>query len=82
MKEDGGVSVRAHVVEKRWLQNFGRENLRQETAWETQIWMGDDIKAIKTEQVGREWAGVTWFKISSHMNAVMNFGISEKATFL
>ena len=82
MKEDGGVSVRAHVVEKRCLQNFGRENLRQETAWETQIWMGDIIKAIKTEQVIREWAGDTWFKTSSHMNAVMNFGVTENAKFL
>jgi hypothetical protein len=46
---NGGVSVRAHLVEKRCLENFGLENLRHERALETQTWMGDNIKVVKTE---------------------------------
>jgi len=53
-KKDGGVSVITHVVEKRCLQNFGRENLRQETTLESRTWMGDNVKDNKTEQVGRK----------------------------
>lgn len=34
MKEHGGVSVRANVVEKRCLQNFDQEYLRHETTLE------------------------------------------------
>jgi hypothetical protein len=49
MKEDGGVSVIAHVVEKRCLQSFGREHLRHEKPLETQTWMGDNFKDIKNE---------------------------------
>jgi hypothetical protein len=41
--------------------------------------MGDNIKDIKTEEVGREWAGIFRFKISTHMNAVMDFGVTENA---
>jgi len=65
MKEHGGVSVRANIAEKKCLQNFGRENLGHGTTSQTQTWMGDNIEDIKTEQVGREWAGI---KISADMS--------------
>ena len=51
MKEDGGISVRAHVVEKICLQNFDWENLRHETILETQAWMGDNINPYATNVI-------------------------------